>query len=144
MKQFIKAFLFRGLMAAWGGPVILAIIYGILGASGEVQSLSPSAVCTGILTVTLLAFFVAGMNAVFTVERLPLALAITIHGGALYLCYILIYLVNGWLKQQLVPILIFTGIFLVGYAIIWLVIYIFTKRKTDQLNRKLQKELRNC
>ena len=138
MKEFIKAFLFRGLMAAWGGPVILAIIYGILGASGEVQSLSPSVVCTGILTVTLLAFFVAGMNAVFTVERLPLALAITIHGGALYLCYILIYLVNGWLKQQLVPILIFTGIFLAGYAIIWLVIYIFTKRKTDQLNRKLQ------
>lgn len=138
MKQFIKAFLFRGLVAAWGGPVILAIIYGILGATGEVQSLAPGAVCTGILTVALLAFFVAGMNAIFTVERLPLALAITIHGGALYLCYILIYLVNGWIKQQFIPILIFTGIFLVGYAIIWLVIYILTKRKTDQLNRKLQ------
>lgn len=138
MKQFIKAFLFRGLVAAWGGPVILAIIYGILGATGEVQSLAPGAVCTGILTVALLAFFVAGMNAIFTVERLPLALAITIHGGALYLCYILIYLVNGWIKQQFIPILVFTGIFLVGYAIIWLVIYILTKRKTDQLNRKLQ------
>lgn len=125
-------------MAAWGGPVILAIIYGILGATGEVQSLAPGAVCTGILTVALLAFFVAGMNAIFTVERLPLALAITIHGGALYLCYILIYLVNGWIKQQFIPILVFTGIFLVGYAIIWLVIYILTKRKTDQLNRKLQ------
>lgn len=137
MKQFIKAFLFRGLVAAWGGPVILAIIYGILGATGEVQSLAPGAVCTGILTVALLAFFVAGMNAIFTVERLPLALAITIHGGALYLCYILIYLVNGWIKQQFIPILVFTGIFLVGYAIIWLVIYILTKRKTDQLNRKL-------
>ena len=138
MKQFIKAFLFRGLVAAWGGPVILAIIYGILGATGEVQSLAPGAVCTGILTVALLAFFVAGMNAIFTVERLPLSLAITIHGGALYLCYILIYLVNGWIKQQFIPILVFTGIFLVGYAIIWLVIYILTKRKTDQLNRKLQ------
>lgn len=138
MKQFIKAFLFRGLVAAWGGPVILAIIYGILGATGEVQSLAPGAVCTGILTVALLAFFVAGMNAIFTVERLPLALAITIHGGALYLCYILIYLVNGWIKQQFIPILVFTGIFLVGYAIIWLVIYLLTKRKTDQLNRKLQ------
>ena len=33
MKKFWKEFLLRGLVAAAGGPVVLAIIYGILGAT---------------------------------------------------------------------------------------------------------------
>ena len=37
MKQFLSMFCKRGLSAAGGGPVILALIYGILGATGEVQ-----------------------------------------------------------------------------------------------------------
>ena len=74
MKQFIKAFVLRGLLAASGGPVILAIIYGIIGQTGAVSSLTPQEVCLAILTITLLAFVVAGMTAVYQVEQLPLPL----------------------------------------------------------------------
>lgn len=139
MKKFAKEFLLRGLMAASGGPVVLAIIYGILGATGTVSSFSPREVCLGILTITLLAFVVAGMTAIYQLEQLPLPSAILIHGAGLYLAYILIYLINGWLKQQLVPILVFTAAFVVGYAVIWLLIYTFTKSQTEQINRKLKK-----
>lgn len=138
MKKFMQQFLLRGCLAASGGPVILAIVYGILGATETVSSFSPSEVCLGILTVTLLAFIVAGITAIYQMEHLPLLSAILIHGAALYLAYILIYLINGWLKQQLIPILIFTGIFLAGYALIWVLIYVFTKCKAEQLNRKLK------
>ena len=44
MKQYCLAFLKRGLLAASGGPLILAMIYGILGANGQVTSLAPGAV----------------------------------------------------------------------------------------------------
>lgn len=138
MKKLLSDFFLRGLLAAAGGPVVLAIVYGILGAAGEVSSFSPREVCMGILTVTLLALTVGGMTSIYQVERLPLISAILIHGGVLYAVYILIYLLNGWLKQQLVPIAIFTAVFIVGYAVIWTIIYLSTKANTDKLNRKLQ------
>ena len=137
MKQFLKEFFLRGLMVSSGGPLVLAIIYGITGATNTVTTLSPNEVCLGILSLILLAMFAGGMTAIYQVEQLPLPLAILIHGTGLYLAYILIYLINGWLQSRLVPILVFTLIFVAGYAIIWLLIYLITKAKANQLNKKL-------
>ena len=134
MKSFWKDFLFRGMIACAGGPIVLAIIYGIIGATGEVTSLTPQEVCLGILTITLLAFTVAGMTAIYQVEKLPLASAILIHGGVLYATYLLIYLINGWLQKDLVPILVFTGIFLLVYLLIWVIIYSVEKAKIRKIN----------
>ena len=138
MKKFAKEFVLRGLLAAGGGPVVLAIIYGILGKAEVVSSFSPNEVCMGILTVTLLAFTAAGMTAIYQLEQLPLICAILIHGAGLYTVYILIYLLNGWLQQRLIPIAIFTAAFLAGYAVIWLIIYRITKNNTDRINKKLK------
>ena len=137
MKKCWKEFLLRGLLAAGGGPVVLAIIFGILGATGTVTQFAPGEVCMGILTVTLLAFTVAGMTAIYQMEQLPLPIAILLHGGALYIAYILIYLLNGWLQRSLIPILVFTGIFIVGYALIWLIVYRVERAKAEKLNKIL-------
>ena len=138
MKTFWKEFLLRGLICAAGGPLVLAAIYGILGATGAVEQLSPKEVCMGIVTITLLAFIAAGMTAIYQMEQLPLPTMILLHGGALYLAYILTYLINGWLLNQLTHILIFTGIFIAGYALIWLTIYCIEKSKTEKLNKQLK------
>ena len=138
MKTFWKEFLLRGLLCASGGPNILAIIYGILGAAGAVEAFSPKEVCMGIVTITLLAFIAAGMTAIYQMEQLPLATMILLHGGALYIAYILTYLLNGWLLNQLTHILIFTGIFLAGYALIWLIIYWIERHKTAKINKLLK------
>ena len=138
MKKFLKEFLLRGLICAGAGPMVLAIIYGILGATGVADSLSPKEVCLGILTITILAFIAAGMTAIYKQEQLPLPMMILIHGGALYIAYILTYLINGWLQSALIPILIFTGIFIAGYALIWLIIYFVEKAKTEKLNKLLK------
>ena len=138
MKEFLKGFLLRGLTAAGGGPVVLAIIYYVLGESGSVASLTPQEVSLGILSITLLAFIVAGLGAVFQLEQLPLMTAILIHGAGLYATYILIYLLNGWLQDRLMPILVFTAIFLAGYGLIWLFIYLATRAKTRRINACLR------
>ena len=138
MKKFWKAFFLRGLLCAAGGPVVLAIIYGILGATGAAETLSPKEVCTGILTITLLAFTAAGMTAIYQMEQLPLPTMILLHGGALYIAYILTYLLNGWLANQRQSILIFTSIFVAGYAVIWLIIYNVEKVKARKLNKILK------
>lgn len=137
MKKYVLEFLQRGLMVAAGGPVVLAIIYGILGAVGVVDTLTPWEVCKGILSITVMAFIAAGITMIYTVERLPLISAILIHAGVLYLDYLFIYLVNGWLARNLTAFGIFTGIFAVGYAIVWICIYRITKKNTNQINRKL-------
>ena len=138
MKKFLSDFFLRGLVAASFGPPVLAIIYWILGATGAVESLSPGKVALGILTIELLALVVGGMSAIYQQEQLPLATAILIHGGVLYITYIFIYLINGWLQDSLIPILVFTGIFLAGYALIWLIIYFVERAKAEKLNELLK------
>ena len=77
------------------------------------------------------------MTTIYQQEQLSLASAILIHGGVLYVTYIVIYLINGWLQRQLKPLLVFSGIFIAGYALIWLFIYWFNKRKTMKINQSL-------
>lgn len=137
MKQYGIIFLKRGLMAAAGGPVILAFIYAFLGASGEVTALTPGEVSMGILTVTLLAFIAAGVSVVYLIERLPLLPATFIHAGALYLDYLLIYLLNNWLQRSWKMVGIFTLCFVLGYALIWGTVYLSIRRKTRRINAHL-------
>lgn len=139
MKKYALEFVHRGLLAAAGGPVILAIVYGILGAVGVIESLSAAEVCVGILSITVMAFIAAGITMVYTIESLPLISAILLHAGVLYLDYLIMYLLNNWMPRNFTAFGIFTAIFVVGYAIIWLGIYLATKAKTDSINKQLHK-----
>ena len=139
MKKFFTSFFLKGLIAAAFGPPVLAIVYWILGATGAVESFSPNEVALGILTIELLALVVGGMSTIYQQEQLPLATAILIHGGVLYAAYIVIYLINGWLQRKLLPILVFSVIFVACYALIWLFIYLFNKHRTNKINQSLHK-----
>lgn len=139
MKPFLKEFFLRGLIAAGFGPLVLAIIYAVLGGTGQVSSLTPREVSLGIVSISVLAFLAGGMTAIYLLEQLPLMTAILLHGAGLYTAYILVYLLNGWLKRQLVPMLLFTAVFLAGYAVIWLLIYTCTRRRTEWINGQLHK-----
>ena len=137
MKRFWKEFLIRGLVSCGFGPIILAIIYGVLGATGVVQTLTPAEVCKGVLTIALMAFVAGGVSAIYQFERVPVFMAALIHGIALYLDYLMIYLVNGWIAQGLKPMLAFTIIFVLGYALVWAVIFCLTRKATRNINRNL-------
>ena len=63
MKQFMKDFLLRGMVAAWFGPLALVVFYLITANNAGIETLSVSEVCIGILTLTALAFTFDG-NAV--------------------------------------------------------------------------------
>lgn len=137
MKKFWKEFLLRGLISCGFGPIILAIIYGILGATGVAETLTPAEVCRGILTIALMAFVAGGVSAIYQFESVPVFLAALVHGITLYLDYLMIYLVNDWIADGIKPLLVFTVIFVAGYALTWLVIYAVTRKGTDRINRML-------
>ena len=140
MKKYVLEFLRRGLVSCGFGPVILAIIYLILQQQKLIDTLTVNQVCLGIFSLTALAFIAGGMNTIYQIEKLPLMIAIFIHGSVLYLSYLATYLLNGWLGLGTAPILVFSGIFVFGYVIIWIIIYSVIKRNTDQMNELLKQQ----
>lgn len=134
MKKYISEFFRRGLIACGFGPIVLAVLYLILQHRELIDTLSVNQVCIGIFSITLLAFVAGGMNVIYQIERLPLMVAILIHGLVLYVSYLGTYLLNKWLKFGLTPIVVFTGIFIAVYLAIWVIIYSVNKRKTEKLN----------
>ena len=140
MKKFMLEILRRGLIASGIGPIVLAIVYLILQKTNAVETLSVNQVCIGIFSITALAFIAGGMNAIYQIERLPLMVAILIHGGILYISYLVTYLLNDWIDFGALPIVVFTAIFVVGYIVIWAIIYSIIKRNTDKLNKMLKQK----
>ena len=140
MKKFVLEILRRGLIASGIGPIVLAIVYLILQKTNAVETLSVNQVCIGIFSITALAFIAGGMNAIYQIERLPLMVAILIHGGILYISYLVTYLLNDWIDFGALPIVVFTAIFVVGYIVIWAIIYSIIKRNTAKLNKMLKEK----
>ena len=80
------------------------------------------------------------MNAIYQIERLPLMVAILIHGGILYISYLVTYLLNAWIDFGALPIIVFSAVFVVGYIVIWAIIYSIIKRNTAKLNKMLKEK----
>ena len=138
MKKNALEFLRRGLIACGFGPMVLALLYLMISRSTGIDTLTVDQVCRGIFSLSGLAFMAGGMNILYQIERLPLMVAILIHGSILYACYLITYLLNDWLEWSATPILVFTGIFAFGYLLVWAVIYSITKRNTARLNAMLR------
>ena len=143
MKKFVLEFVRRGFIATGLGPIVLAIVYLILKQSAAIDTLTVNQVCIGIFSLSALAFIAGGMNAIYQVERMPLMTAILIHGGTLYIGYLGTYLLNDWLDFGVIPIIVFTAIFVVGYIVIWSIIYSIVRRNTAKLNEMLKKKQQN-
>ena len=142
MKKNVKEFIRRGMVACGFGPLVLAVLYQILQSQEVLEILTVDEVCLGIVSLSVLAFIAGGMNVIYQIERLPLMLAILIHGGVLYISYLATYLINGWLEWGMTPVLVFTGIFVAAYLIIWMIIYSAIKKHTDKLNEALKQQNR--
>lgn len=143
MKRYILEFVRRGVTACGLGPIVLAIFYLVMQRQGAMETLTVTQVCLGIFSLSALAFVAGGMNVIYQVEQIPLMAAILIHGSVLYISYLATYLINGWLEWGIIPVLVFTGIFGVGYLLIWAGIYTIIRKNTDRINEMLKKKQEN-
>ena len=138
MKRIIGQFIFRGFVACGFGPLVLATIYAILNVSGVVHTVTVDEMTLGIFSISALAFVVGGMNVLYSIERIPLMVAIFIHGGVLYVSYLATYLINGWLELTAADLLGYSAIFVVAYLAVWVVIYTITRVRTRRVNEVLK------
>ena len=131
MKKFLKDFCVRGMAFAWSGPVIMAIVWLCLQAAGTVSELTVNQVVLGIFSTTIMAFVAAGISVVYQMENLPKPFAALIQASVLYIDYMGIYLLNGWLPTDKIGM--FTLIFIAIFAVIWVCIYIPTRLKVAKM-----------
>ena len=134
----VREFFLRGLIFGGGGPLILGIVYLILQFVLEDFSLTGTQVFLAILSSYLLAFVHAGASVFNQIESWPLAKSLFCHFGMLYVAYVLCYVLNSWIPFEPIVLGIFTGIFVVGYVVIWLTVFFCVKATEKKLNRSLR------
>lgn len=137
MKGIVREFLKRGMLFAWGGPAVVAFVWLCLNRSGELTALSVGEAVLGIYSSTVLAFVAAGITVVYQMEQLPKPIAGLIHMAVLYADYLVVYLLNGWIKPQVVAV--FSLIFILGFGTIWGAVYLTARRNVSRMNRCVQK-----
>ena len=134
----VRDFFFRGLMFGGFGPVIAGIVYLILHLTLKDLTLTGLQVFTVIVSTYLLAFVHAGASVFNQIESWPLAKSTLCHFGLLYIAYVLCYVINSWIPFEPLVLGIFTAIFAVGYAVIWLAVYVSIRVTVKRLNHSLR------
>ena len=69
MNRFVKEFFRRGMLFAWGGPAVVAIVWLILGKTGQLEALRTGEAALGVLSSTVLAFVAAGITTVYQLAQ---------------------------------------------------------------------------
>ena len=137
MKKYVLAFLHRGLIFGGFGPIVMAIVYLILSFTVDNFELNGREVFFAIISVYILAFIQAGASVFNQIESWSICKSLFIHLSVLYFAYVLCYLANTWLPFEPIAVLIFTGIFVGGYAAIWITVFLIVRNTSRKLNQKI-------
>ena len=138
MNGYFKKFLHRGLVFGGFGPVVIGIIYFILQNTVENFSLGGDEVFLAIISTYLLAFVHAGASIFTGIEEWGLAKSFACHFTVLYAAYAVCYLANDWIPRSLMGFLIFTGVFVGVYLLVWAIVVISLKAASKEFNKKLK------
>lgn len=135
MKYF-KEFLKRGMAFGGFGPIVAAIVLLIVSAYAEVE-LDAKGFATAVISTYLLAFVQAGASVFNQIEEWGIAKSVAAHFASLYVVYVACYLVNDWIPFEWAVIGIFTAVFVVSYAVIWLTVCLIVRATAKKLNNRL-------
>ena len=132
-----RDFFLRGCMFGGLGPVVLGIVYVILHHTLEELTLTGTQVFLGILSTYVLAFIHAGSGVFHKIESWSPGKSCLCQLSLLYAAYVLCYALNDWLPFEPLAIGIFTAIFVGGYGLICLIVYLSVHAAAKKLNQSL-------
>ena len=135
--RHIKNFIKRGLLFGGFGPIILGIIYLCISMNNN-MNITGSEAFIAIMSTYFLAFIHAGCSVFKEVEDWSLIKTTGLHLLVLYITYTLCYLINSWIPFKWSVLVIYTILFVVGYFIIWLTVYLIVRKQTKKMNEKLK------
>ena len=137
MNKYVKEFLHRGLVFGGFGPIITAIVMLILSHAINGFSLTGNEMFLSVVSTYILAFVHAGSSIFHQIEHWSLMKALFCQLGTLYVAYAICYLINSWIPFELTVLAIFTAIFVIGYLLIWGIVYLCVRNTSKKLSEKL-------
>lgn len=143
MNTYVKGFLLRGLIFAGLGPIVCGIVFWILELSKVDTNITGGQMLLAIITTYVIAFIHAGASIFPTIEKWSKLKAMAIQGISLYSVYTIGYLINNWIPLDWKIIAIYTGVFIIGFLIIWGIAYLTTKALGNSLNKRLEELNKN-
>lgn len=135
MKKFWKEFLKRGLLFAWGGPAVMCVIWSCIDKFQGVDMIETKGAVLAVVSTMLIAFVAAGITAIHQMEQLPVVIGAIIHMAVLYVAYLAMYLINGWMPTKVIGI--FTIVFIITFLIIWVIVYACVRKSVKKMNEKV-------
>lgn len=120
------------------GPIIAGIVFFILELTLEDFSLGGAEVLMAIVSTYLLAFLQAGASVFNQIEEWSVAKSVLCHFATVYVAYSLCYVLNSWIPFEPMVLVIFTAIFVLAYAVIWLTVYLCVRATSKKLNERLK------
>lgn len=138
MNRHVKQFFFRGLIFGGFGPVVIGIVYLILGETMADFSPTGHEIFLAIVSTYLLAFLHAGASVFPQMEDWPLPKILLIHFSVLYSAYAGCYLINSWIPFRLWFLGIFTAAFVAVYVTVWLTVYLIVRSAGKKMNQAIK------
>lgn len=136
-KEDIKEFLKRGFAFGGLGCIVVGFIYWMVSLSIKDLNLQGWQIFLAILSGYVIAFIHAGTSVFHQIESWSPLKSTTLQLLFLYVTYLGLYLLNSWIPFKLSVVLIFTGLFIVGYLIIWLIILLIVRKSVKRINKQL-------
>lgn len=138
MNQYVKNYLFRGLMFGGFGPMVAGIVLWIVQLTGVEVVLTGGEVLLAVVSTYILAFVQAGSSVFNQIEGWPIAKSMGVHFLSLYVVYVACYLLNTWIPFAWEVIAIFTAIFIAVYLVVWITVYLIIKKTSKKLNKNIR------
>lgn len=138
MNKYVKEYLHRGLMFGGFGPIIAGIVYFIIDINVGGISITGKEVLLAIASTYVLAFVQAGASVFNQIEHWGILKSLLFHFISIYLAYLGCYAVNSWITLKPMVIIIFTAIFMITYAVIWVTVYLTVRSTGKGLNQRLK------
>ena len=124
-------------MFAGFGPIVFGIIVLCISYFDEVAEHSALPIFGGIVTTYILAFVQAGATVFNQIEHWSVPKSLFCHFGLLYVVYSLAYVANSWIPFKAEVLGVFTVIFVVGFFLIWGIVYLAVRSTGKKFNKKL-------
>ena len=137
MNKYVKSFLHRGLIFGGFGPIVVGIIFCILGFTLDNFEISGDKILLAIVSTYLLAFIQAGASIFNQIEGWPITKSLLFHFVTLFASYSACYVINSWIPFEPVVLLIFCLVFTVTFFIVWGTVYLAVKTTAKNCNMKL-------
>lgn len=134
----MKTFIFRSFGGiCFGALVMVVICFGII-VFGEVGQLNSGIFMKNAIGTLLCGWFFSVATLIFEVERWSLLFQTFIHFVTVSILYFILSFSIGWIPYSTTGIILGIGVFLVIYAIIWTIFYLYFRHQTKLLNELIE------